>query len=45
VDFHVEFLDLLEAMQKISKRLRKMANNKEFMGIIEYLIDNAQAEV
>jgi len=42
--FHVVFSNLLGALQKISKRLRKMAN-KDFIGIMEHLIDNTQAEV
>jgi len=39
------FSDILGALRKIKERLRKMANDGEFIGMLNHLLDNAQAEV
>jgi len=39
------FSDPLEALQNIGKIFWQMKNDGEFIGIMEHLIDNAQAEV
>jgi len=39
------FSDLLGASRKINERLRKMANDGEFIGMLDHLLDNAQVEV
>jgi len=43
--FLMIFSNLLGALRKIAKKLRKMANDKEFIGMLDHLLDNAQAEV
>jgi len=39
------FSDLLRALENIAKTLKNMASDKEFVGMLDYLIANAQPEV
>jgi len=39
------FSDLLGTSRKINKRLCKMENNGEFIGVMEHLLENTQADV
>jgi len=39
------FSNLLGALRKIAEKLRKMANDEEFIGMLDHLLDNAQAKV
>jgi len=41
----VVFSNLLGALRKIAEILQNMANDEEFVGMLDHLLDNVQTEV